>query len=227
MPHASHDGHEPSSADPEVTALLDMIRQIITELQPHQRNRIIVTLDSMLDRDLGLDSLGRAEVLLRLEHMFAVRLPEHLLATVETPRDLLRAMHSTHASESPLPESAVKTTPRLEMLEAPTTAATLVEVLDWHVQRHPERTHIVLYDDADTPQDIIYGALYSAALAIATGLQAQGLLPGQTVALMLPTSREFFTGFYGVLLAGGIPVPLYPPAVCHKLRITCAARQIF
>lgn len=218
MPHASHDGHEPLSADSTATALLDMIRQLITELQPHQRTHTVVTLDSILDRDLGLDSLGRAEVLLRLEHMFAVRLPEHLLATVETPRDLLRAIHSTHASEPHLQESTVKTTPRLEMLEAPTAAATLVEVLDWHVQRHPERTHIVLYDDTDTPQDITYSALYNEALAIATGLQAQGLLPGQTVALMLPTSREFFASFYGVLLAGGIPVPLYPPARLSQIE---------
>src|SRR5690606_20532729 len=33
-----------------------------------------------------------------------------------------------------------------------------------------------------------------------------------TVAIMLPTSREYLFCFYGTLLAGGIPVPLYPPA---------------
>ena len=29
---------------------------------------------------------------------------------------------------------------------------------------------------------------------------------------MLPTSKEYLYCFYGTLLAGGIPVPLYPPA---------------
>ena len=35
--------------------------------------------------------------------------------------------------------------------------------------------------------------------------------PGQAVALMLPTSRDYFFSFYGVVLAGGVPVPIYPP----------------
>ena len=28
---------------------------------------------------------------------------------------------------------------------------------------------------------------------------------------MLPTSNDFFHAFFGVLMAGGIPVPIYPP----------------
>jgi acyl-CoA synthetase (AMP-forming)/AMP-acid ligase II len=32
------------------------------------------------------------------------------------------------------------------------------------------------------------------------------------VAIMLPTSQDYIFCFYGTLLAGGIPVPLYPPA---------------
>ncbi|OZA92651.1 MAG: hypothetical protein B7X57_07560, partial [Erythrobacter sp. 34-65-8] len=46
----------------------------------------------------------------------------------------------------------------------------------------------------------------------AAGLQGLGLQPRQTVAIMLPTSREYFFAYFGVLLAGGIPVPIYPPA---------------
>jgi len=29
---------------------------------------------------------------------------------------------------------------------------------------------------------------------------------------MLPTGQAYLYSFYGVLLAGGVPVPLYPPA---------------
>src|SRR6185295_10060067 len=32
------------------------------------------------------------------------------------------------------------------------------------------------------------------------------------VAIMLPTCKEYLYAFYGVLFAGGVPVPLYPPA---------------
>jgi fatty-acyl-CoA synthase len=28
---------------------------------------------------------------------------------------------------------------------------------------------------------------------------------------MLPTGEDFFAAFLGILLAGGIPVPIYPP----------------
>ena len=48
-------------------------------------------------------------------------------------------------------------------------------------------------------------------VAVAAGLQQRGLQPGQTVGLMLPTGPAFFEGFYGILLSGGIPVPIYPP----------------
>ncbi len=35
---------------------------------------------------------------------------------------------------------------------------------------------------------------------------------------MLPTGREFFAAFYGTLRAGGVPVPLYPPARPSQLE---------
>ena len=39
-----------------------------------------------------------------------------------------------------------------------------------------------------------------------------GLQPGERVAIMLPTSEAFFAAFFGVLYAGGVPTPIYPPA---------------
>ena len=47
---------------------------------------------------------------------------------------------------------------------------------------------------------------------MAAGLLARDVLPGDTVAIMLPTSRAYFVTFAGVLLAGAVPVPIYPPA---------------
>ncbi|HEY8202541.1 MAG TPA: fatty acyl-AMP ligase, partial [Actinomycetota bacterium] len=42
-------------------------------------------------------------------------------------------------------------------------------------------------------------------------LQERGVDTGDAVGLMLPTSREYFGVFLGILAAGGIPVPIYPP----------------
>jgi acyl-CoA synthetase (AMP-forming)/AMP-acid ligase II len=59
---------------------------------------------------------------------------------------------------------------------------------------------------------LTYSALWKGALGYAAQLTQAGLQPGQMVAIMLPTCKEYLYSFYGVLLAGGVPVPLYPPA---------------
>src|SRR5205085_4802575 len=74
-----------------------------------------------------------------------------------------------------------------------------------------DRLSVFLYED-QKETSISYRALWEGALAYAARLAEAGLQPGQTVAIMLPTSREYLFSFYGTLLAGGIPVPLYPPA---------------
>ena len=69
-----------------------------------------------------------------------------------------------------------------------------------------------------TPRTLDYATLARAAEAIGAGLQARGVQPGQTVAIMLPTCREYFTSFFGVLAAGAIPVPIYPPARAAQIE---------
>ena len=66
--------------------------------------------------------------------------------------------------------------------------------------------------EQDRGQDISYGQLYQSASEVAAGLVDAGLKPGETVAIMLPTCADFFYSFFGVALAGGIDVPIYPPA---------------
>jgi acyl-CoA synthetase (AMP-forming)/AMP-acid ligase II len=43
------------------------------------------------------------------------------------------------------------------------------------------------------------------------------LAPGDRVALVLPTAPSFFDAFFGVMLAGLVPVPLYPPVRLGRL----------
>ena len=77
---------------PSPRAVLEVAQALARELQPQRKSWSSLTLDLSLERDLGLDSLGRVELLARLERSFAVRLPEAALGSAETPRDLLQAL---------------------------------------------------------------------------------------------------------------------------------------
>lgn len=197
----------PSEGD--VEKLLEIVQRTVVELRPQAAENLHITLHSVLDRDLGIDSLARVELWSRIEHEFGVRLPENLFASAETPADVLRVLHSRPGAEVARPltssEAPVATG------QAPDTARTLIEVLEWHVRHQPQQPHVRLLGDSDQTQDISYGALHKDALAVAAGLQRSGLQAGQTVALMLPTGSDFLHGFFGILLAGGVPVPIYPP----------------
>jgi acyl carrier protein len=198
--------------------LLAVVQQLAIELHPHKHNALTVTLDNALERDLGFDSLGRMELLLRLERAFGVQLPEQVLATAEVLRDLVEAVHKASIGTVLRVPTAVEGGVSEAADGIPTGATTLVEVLGWHARVHPQRRHITLYVEDEHVEEITYAELHASAEAVAAGLQACGLQPGQTVALMLPTSRDFFSGFYGILLAGGIPVPIYPPARLSQLE---------
>ncbi len=200
------------AAGSSAEAVLEQVRQLALELQPKRGRYLYVTLDSALDRELGFDSLSRVELLLRLERAFGVSLPEQLLAGAETPRDLWRAVRVGKSVSRPALAAQAPAAPLDELAGVPHTAGTLPEMLDWHVLNHPQRPHVYLYGASDEPETITCAALADGARTLATGLQARGLLTGQCVAIMLPTGRDYLFSFFGILLAGGIPVPIYPPA---------------
>ena len=190
--------------------LLEQVRTLALELYPQHGRTLQVTLDSVLDRDLGFDSLSRVELALRLERISGIGLSEQALGGAERVRDLWDAL-STGVVRSQHRADTGRTAAVGASAGTPDSATTLLEMLDWHVRRHARRPHVYLYGDTEEPDDISYVGLADGALGVAAGLQARGLLPGQTVAIMLPTSRDYLQSFLGILLAGGIPVPIYPP----------------
>lgn len=202
-------------ATSRVIVLLDIVRAVVTEIRSAAGVPAAIDLDAVLDRDLGLDSLARVELLLRIERAFSVRLPEDLLGTAETVRDLLSALDSVSEPRAMPEVSIVPSLPPAD--PAPAHVTTLVEALQWHVAAHPERTHVILSNGEYETERITYVALYDKALAIARGLQTRGIRSGDAVALMLPTGPEFLRSFFGILLAGATPVPLYPPARASQL----------
>jgi len=179
-----------------------------------------VLLCSVLDRDLGFDSLGRMELLLRTERACGVDLPADTLQRAETLADLLGAVQRARlqsgagptlpagAKGHALPGPLITPAPSdaaTGQTGPPVHASTLLDVLAWHVQRHPEQTQLVVLAD-DTQQGgeqrISYRQLADASAAVAAGLQRAGVVPRQCVAIMLATSADYFSTYFGILMAG-------------------------
>jgi len=188
--------------------MLQVVADLVAALHPQRRAP--VTLDSRLQQDLGLDSLSRAELLLRIEGAFGVTLPDQALLSADTPRELLLLLQRAGT------ELAAGVREVIQLAEGPseqpTEVRTVTDVLLWHASNHPQKLHIHLYGEGEAVDDITYSVLKEGAERIAAGLAAYGLQPGETVATMLPTGRDYLFSFFGILMAGGVPVPLYPPA---------------
>ena len=190
--------------------IVGIVRELAVELRPHRGHTLSLNLDSDLDRDVGLDSLGRAELLLRLDREFKIRLPDSLIGDARCPKDLLNGVLAASPTVAPPAIEAMAHMALPEVVE-PTTAATLIDTLAAHVQTHASRPHVLLWRGNDADTVITYGDLDRNARAIAHGLVMRGIRGGDRVAIMLPTEAAFFFTFFGVLFAGAIPVPIYPP----------------
>ncbi len=198
-----------ASTDDESERLLELIRTLVAETRRGATPE--VNLDTRLLEDLGIDSLAGVELNLRCEQAFGRSLDDEALVSVRTPRELLAALR--RATDVERTSSPQQTAPAPAVFSgSPEDAATLMQALAWHVARHPQRVHVTLLADDEQLVPLTYGELHTRAQSAAAVLIEHGLAPGQTCALMLPTSLEFFVAFYGILYAGGVPVPLYPPA---------------
>jgi 1-acyl-sn-glycerol-3-phosphate acyltransferase len=216
--------HDPSQKVPrnrqrsEVSAqtLLKVIERLLRETPGAEGYTTGLNLDSHLESDLGLDSLARTELLSRINKTFAVLMPDQALLA-ETPRELLTILAQASGQSAPQ-AGQQRTDVTARGVAQPSSATTLIEVLDWHLDHQPEREHIQLYAGDEEPEVIRYSDLGEGADRVAVGLWEHGVRPGDRVALMLPTERSYFYSFFGILLAGAVPVPIYPPARLSQLE---------
>ena len=195
--------------DSKASQVLDTIRELLLEIGSQQA-AANVSLSSSLNRDLGLASLERVELLVRMERRFQCRLADDIAQAAETPADWLRAIDGDGRATQPEGRYRI-VQPSKGAPPVPRSAKSLVEVLRHHADRDPDRVQVHLLD-GDSGQDISYGNLLEASSEVAAGLAEAGLRRNEAVAIMLPTSEDFFYAFFGVALAGGIAVPIYPPA---------------
>ena len=231
---ARHPGQsDRSSVEAQVFAVT---RDLLDELGS-QHAREAVRGSAQLDRDLGLGSLERVELLVRLGRRFGASLPDRVVAEANTLDEVVAALTEVRVAEpssspntelAPPPARRQSTTasdaPSREEPSAdaswdqvPSWAETWQDVLRYRADASATRPHLLLWEDDSEAQSITFAELYQGAQAVASRLAARGIGRGDAVALMLPTSREFFLTFAGVLLAGGVPVPIYPPVRADRI----------
>jgi fatty-acyl-CoA synthase len=214
--------------------VLDVVRRLLEELGS-QGALPMLSLASHLDHDLGLGSLERVELLARLETEFGVRLPDRAASEANTPEDLARAILGAPGEDAKEeePASALRASMTAQKLQRESTAAgvfsaeTLLDVLRYRATHDAERAHLLITEETDGEDrsvTLTFGELYAAGQRSAAELARRGIPAGGRVALMLPTSRAFFVSYAGILLAGAIPVPIYPPFRADRIE-EYASRQ--
>jgi acyl-CoA synthetase (AMP-forming)/AMP-acid ligase II len=77
---------------------------------------------------------------------------------------------------------------------------------------------IVFVDAREREVAISHAELFARAQRAAGGIAARGIEPGERVAIVAATSPAFFDGFFGAILAGAVPVPLYPPVRLGRMQ---------
>ena len=202
--------------------IFQLVGQLVGELRPGSTVAGIGPDDS-LERELGIGSLERVELLTRIERAVGVRLADSVMAAADTPADLVRAIIESEPAVAETLPSVVA--PIGAAIPAPSSAETLLDVLHWQAQTSPDRTHIFLRQEDGTEHPLTYAWLWRRAVAVAGALRARGIGRRDTVTIMLRTEAAFFPAFFGTLLAGAIPVPIYPPFRADRIA-EYAKRQV-
>jgi acyl-CoA synthetase (AMP-forming)/AMP-acid ligase II/NADP-dependent 3-hydroxy acid dehydrogenase YdfG/acyl carrier protein len=87
------------------------------------------------------------------------------------------------------------------------TPRLLVDALETAAAQHPENGLVYVQDDGSEITQS-YPELYKDALAIASGLAAQGLAPGDRLIFQFDLGQDFIPAFWGCVLGGFVPVPI-------------------
>src|SRR5271165_1044818 len=103
--------------------LIVIVGELARELHPNAGPDSI-SLSSRLERDLGIDSLGRTELVLRLERAFGVRLSINLVGEANSVGDLWQALQQ--AGQTGATIAVAPTPPSLGAVSAGTEASTLL-----------------------------------------------------------------------------------------------------
>jgi 1-acyl-sn-glycerol-3-phosphate acyltransferase len=198
----------------------DVFEELVMLLREAKGPRSLAALhpDAFLEKDLGLGSLEKVELLSRLERRLHRRAPEKTLGDAETARDLARAFLGAEELPAAYERERLPAPAGAARIATAREAPTLCDALAETASAEPLLPHIYLREDDRPEGTITYDDLLREALLAAGALRERKVAKGDPVAIMLPTSREFFSTFMGALFAGAVPVPLYPPLGRSRIR---------
>lgn len=98
-------------------------------------------------------------------------------------------------------------------------ARTLVEALDRAAALDRPGAGLRFIDRQERARLLPWAEVADRARATAAGLAARGLRAGERVALVFPTGPDFFDVYFGAMVLGAVPVPLYPPVRLGRLDV--------
>ena len=117
-----------------------------------------------LERELGLGSLERVELMVRLGNVTGTRLADRVMAEAETVQDLFDALLHDHPSADPAPANpgaaeiaslrATHASANAALEEKIRRAESLTEILRLRGVAEPAREHIYLYGEDDRLETI-------------------------------------------------------------------------
>jgi acyl-CoA synthetase (AMP-forming)/AMP-acid ligase II/1-acyl-sn-glycerol-3-phosphate acyltransferase len=186
----------------------ELVYQVLGELyrEMDPAGQIEVTDSTHLEWDLGLGSLERAELGIRLERALGVSLPGQVLWAAGCVGDLLIALGQTSSTAESARVSFLSELPAF-----PESARSITEALHIQLQQQGARKLLFLLDGGHCQQQLSFQELWSDVAGRAYTLRQLGIQPSQRVALMLPTGLAFVASFLAIQWVGAVPVPLYPP----------------
>jgi 1-acyl-sn-glycerol-3-phosphate acyltransferase len=173
-----------------------------------------VSMSTHLEWDLGLASVERTELLLRLESALGTKLSSNAVFEAVTVADLVAIVPGSGEATS---HQVVDLKPG-EVPPYPVHVNTLIEALDYQALHQPERRTLFFMEEGECVTEWSYPDLQAAAGRVAGGLAHHGVKAGDRVGIMLPTGSDYVATFFGVLWLGAIPVPLYPPFRLDQLE---------
>ena len=80
------------------------------------------------------------------------------------------------------------------------------------------RASAILLDGQEQEHALRWELVYTRARRLAAALAREGVRAGDRVILVLPTGVDFLDAFFGTLVLGAVPVPLYPPVRLGRLE---------
>src|SRR2546427_9530893 len=138
--------------------VLEVIRELLVELGS-EGALASLSGQAHLDRDLGLGSLERVELLARLESAFQVRLPDRAVGEANTPDDLIAELVRANANGGAAAEafSGVRAAVTTQAMRAaarrsPASARgveadeTLLDVMRYRARCYAERPNLLVQD---------------------------------------------------------------------------------